>query len=197
MVPTTTLHYIYDHSVLTARARRVKCDLLQELAEQLEYGTEGALDEKLGSALDLTHALKENGEYTDAVNLGKQTLATFRKVAQPDDPNLLHTLGMLAHAYASFFDASITTRLSCSLVYVAAAFGRYILLVPALLFHNYFRHVCWGLDLRDSCSGCTRMRLSDTCTLRSTPKHCHYLQNNLRHCGARRCVTRSHPCWST
>ena len=88
--------------VLIPRPRHVTRDRLQELAEQLECGREGTLDEKLGSALDLTHALNENGEYSDAVNLGKQTLATFREVAQPDDPNLLHALGMLAHAYASF-----------------------------------------------------------------------------------------------
>ena len=38
---------------------------------------------------------KRNRVYT----AGTQTLETFRKVAQPDDPNLLHALGMLAHAY--------------------------------------------------------------------------------------------------
>ena len=100
-LPYLTLPYLTFVSC-TCSAHHVKRDRLQELAEQLEDGKEGTLDEKLGSALDLTHALNENGEYNDAVNLGKQTLATFREVAQPDDPNLLHALGMLAHAYASF-----------------------------------------------------------------------------------------------
>jgi hypothetical protein len=49
-----------------------------ELAGQLDDGVAGSLDEKLGAALDLTHALNESKEYDDAVKLGAlQTAPLF------------------------------------------------------------------------------------------------------------------------